>query len=530
MASFGEKLRHEREMRGVSLREIADGTKISVRFLQALEEDRVDVLPGGLFPRAFVRQYAAFLGLDPETFVADYTLAHGEAPSERRAAMPVEDRRPLVTPGQALLGVAALVLVVLALRRSGGTPTGGRGPRRPRRPWRRRPPCFRPTACTPRRPRCRPRRRRATAWCSRSPRSRSAGSRCGPTARPVINRVLSAGRDARRSRRAGEIVLSVGNAGGLRRAGERPPGVCRSARAARSARTSSSPAQNLPSLVDQDRARPRRPGAAASGSWRTRGSRTRSSISSGAGGVPARPAADGGAGRAAPQAGRPARAAGRTCSATRTEAVRRAAQASLAAIPGRRSSLPVLKDRETPPDVLALGGRPAARARAARGGAAEHRAAGRGDRGARAHAVRGAGRARRHQPDAPAAPHAAARGAREQRRASTTTSAAGCASCARRSASAQARGAPPPPAAPPPAAGARAAARRAPRPGRGGPPRSPSPRLTQMRRTRPSRATSRPRSGSRREKVSAVQRIYRLNAAREGHRWRSRARARSARS
>ena len=54
MASFGENLRRERELRGVSLREIAEATKISVRFLQALEQDRVDVLPGGLFPRAFV--------------------------------------------------------------------------------------------------------------------------------------------------------------------------------------------------------------------------------------------------------------------------------------------------------------------------------------------------------------------------------------------------------------------------------------------------------------------------------------------
>ena len=50
MGSFGENLRRERELRGVSLREIADGTKITLRFLQALEEDRVDVLPGGLFP------------------------------------------------------------------------------------------------------------------------------------------------------------------------------------------------------------------------------------------------------------------------------------------------------------------------------------------------------------------------------------------------------------------------------------------------------------------------------------------------
>ena len=85
MASFGETSASEREMRGVSLREIADGTKISVRFLQALEEDRIDVLPGGLFPRAFVKQYALYLGLDPERDVADFVAAHGEAPPERRA-------------------------------------------------------------------------------------------------------------------------------------------------------------------------------------------------------------------------------------------------------------------------------------------------------------------------------------------------------------------------------------------------------------------------------------------------------------
>src|SRR5512139_1262453 len=85
MGSFGDKLRTERELRGVSLREIADGTKISVRFLQALEEDRLDVLPGGIFPRAFVKQYALFLGLDAERTVADFVSAHGEEPAERKA-------------------------------------------------------------------------------------------------------------------------------------------------------------------------------------------------------------------------------------------------------------------------------------------------------------------------------------------------------------------------------------------------------------------------------------------------------------
>jgi cytoskeletal protein RodZ len=73
--SFGETLRRERELRGIDLRDVAEATKISVRFLQALESDRADVLPGGLFPRAFVRQYAAYLGLDPERTVAEYLFA-----------------------------------------------------------------------------------------------------------------------------------------------------------------------------------------------------------------------------------------------------------------------------------------------------------------------------------------------------------------------------------------------------------------------------------------------------------------------
>ena len=90
MGSFGEKLRRERELRGVSLREIADGTRIGVRFLQALEEDRVEALPGGLFPRAFAKQYALFLGLDAERTVADFVEAHGElAPERKPAPMPV---------------------------------------------------------------------------------------------------------------------------------------------------------------------------------------------------------------------------------------------------------------------------------------------------------------------------------------------------------------------------------------------------------------------------------------------------------
>ena len=111
MASFGENLRRERELRGVDLHEMAEATKISIRFLQALEQDRVDVLPGGIFPRAFVRQYGKYLGLDPERLVAEFVFAYGGDPSPSRAPSAVvhvdRTNRGWVVGGAALLLAAA---------------------------------------------------------------------------------------------------------------------------------------------------------------------------------------------------------------------------------------------------------------------------------------------------------------------------------------------------------------------------------------------------------------------------------------
>jgi cytoskeletal protein RodZ len=106
MASFGENLRRERELRGVDLRDIADATKISVRFLQALEQDRVEVLPGGIFPRSFVRQYAKHLGLDPDRMVTEFDAFYGTAP-----AVPKTVASPRRTPVRGIvLGVGVLLV------------------------------------------------------------------------------------------------------------------------------------------------------------------------------------------------------------------------------------------------------------------------------------------------------------------------------------------------------------------------------------------------------------------------------------
>lgn len=71
-ADFGARLREARERRGVSLRTIADATKISVRALEALERNDISQLPGGIFSRAFVRAYANEVGLDPEQATTEF--------------------------------------------------------------------------------------------------------------------------------------------------------------------------------------------------------------------------------------------------------------------------------------------------------------------------------------------------------------------------------------------------------------------------------------------------------------------------
>jgi len=68
----GARLRVAREDRQISLREIAATTKISVSALEALEENDIGQLPGGIFTRAFVRAYAAEVGLDPEETMRDF--------------------------------------------------------------------------------------------------------------------------------------------------------------------------------------------------------------------------------------------------------------------------------------------------------------------------------------------------------------------------------------------------------------------------------------------------------------------------
>jgi len=72
VGEFGKKFRKARESKQLSLDSVSNVTKISARMLQAIEEEKFDLLPGGVFNKGFIRAYAKHLGLDPEDAITEY--------------------------------------------------------------------------------------------------------------------------------------------------------------------------------------------------------------------------------------------------------------------------------------------------------------------------------------------------------------------------------------------------------------------------------------------------------------------------
>jgi len=76
MGTFGEDLRSERVTRGIRLEQITEITKISTRYLQALEENQFSALPGGILSKGFVRSYVRVIGLDETDWVDRFQQAY----------------------------------------------------------------------------------------------------------------------------------------------------------------------------------------------------------------------------------------------------------------------------------------------------------------------------------------------------------------------------------------------------------------------------------------------------------------------
>jgi len=117
MHDFGGRLREAREGRGVSLREIAVRTKISVVALEALERNDVSKLPGGIFSRSIVKAYAAEVGLDPGRTVQEFLDRFDDEPLPPSAAVRIPDeeiefeRRKRRAAKVFLLAVAVMLIV-----------------------------------------------------------------------------------------------------------------------------------------------------------------------------------------------------------------------------------------------------------------------------------------------------------------------------------------------------------------------------------------------------------------------------------
>jgi len=115
--TFGERLKRERELREVTVKEIASATRIAPKFLEALENEDWNKLPGGVFGRGFVRSIARYLGLSEENLLSDYDLARGETSVP---AQKPEERIP--SPPKWIPALAAVLLIAALV----GVVFGGR--------------------------------------------------------------------------------------------------------------------------------------------------------------------------------------------------------------------------------------------------------------------------------------------------------------------------------------------------------------------------------------------------------------------
>jgi cytoskeleton protein RodZ len=117
MSSVSEELKRERELRGISLEEIADETKIGIRFLAAIDEGRLEVIPGEFYRRASIRAYARYLGIDDDRILATYQFRARSASPAPSATVTNPDwgQRPGSSTGAPYTTWLALLLLGVGL-------------------------------------------------------------------------------------------------------------------------------------------------------------------------------------------------------------------------------------------------------------------------------------------------------------------------------------------------------------------------------------------------------------------------------
>ena len=126
MTPLGETLQRARLARGVTLEEAEQTTRISRRYLEALEIENFGLLPAPVYARGFLRTYARYLGLEPADLLPLFPVGYLDVPLLE--PMP-KVRTPTTWPGSGLLAagvVAVLLVVVVGLYALGGSDGGSR--------------------------------------------------------------------------------------------------------------------------------------------------------------------------------------------------------------------------------------------------------------------------------------------------------------------------------------------------------------------------------------------------------------------
>jgi len=114
--NFGLYLKHERELRGVPLEEIAGATKIHIRFLKALEDNRLEELPGEVFVKGYIRSYARAIGSDVDEMLNTYdqlVIKNPESSFAQKSSAKADDAQEV--EDKSLAGIIALGVFLVAL-------------------------------------------------------------------------------------------------------------------------------------------------------------------------------------------------------------------------------------------------------------------------------------------------------------------------------------------------------------------------------------------------------------------------------
>ena len=111
--TIGDTLRHARESSGISIQDAAHILRVRLSYLEALEEDTHEHLPGPAYIIGYLRSYARFLNLDPEPLVKRYRKGfQPEAPKSKAYPTP-EPTAAKSKPNMTAYGISALMLALL---------------------------------------------------------------------------------------------------------------------------------------------------------------------------------------------------------------------------------------------------------------------------------------------------------------------------------------------------------------------------------------------------------------------------------